>query len=110
MPDHKALGEILRAFELRRCACRTEDTQAGVPKSVDHAVRERRFRSDHGQLYSFLARELDQLVGLAQSNVLEARFARRAAVSRGDEDLLHARALREFPRNRMLSPAAANDQ
>src|SRR5882672_3623442 len=107
---HEFLGELLGAFQLRTGPRRAENPQALGAEEVDDALSERRLGPDHGEVDAFGEREFGELAGLGDRHVLEAVLARRATVPWSDEDLLHARALREAPRDRVLSAARADDE
>ncbi len=110
VPDHEGLGEVLGRFELRRGASRPEDAQAGFAKRVDHARSERRLRADHRQIDAFLLREGDELGHPGDGDVLQPVFRCRTAVARGDENLLHFRAVEKPPGEGVLASARADDE
>jgi hypothetical protein len=102
---HEFLGELLRAFQLRASLGRAEYAKRLRAKQVHDSFGERSLGTDHGEMDLLRDCELGELVDCANCNVLQSRFARGAAVSRGNVDFLHARALREAPGDRVL-PAA----
>src|SRR5262249_11247167 len=59
---------------------------------------------------AFGGRELGELADFGDPHVVEAVLAGRASVSRSDEHLLHARALREAPGHRVLPAARADHE
>jgi hypothetical protein len=107
---HEGLGEILGAFELRGSLGRTENFQAGVAKCIDYAFGKRRFRTDDRQADALALRECDQVRDRCQRDIAELALARRAPIAGRDEDFGDTARLGDFPRQRMLASAAANDQ
>src|SRR5205809_875765 len=81
-----------------------------VAKRVDDALGERRFGTDHRELDVLSLAKLDQLGRGGKRHVLDAHLGRGAAVAGRDEHLLHARALRKLPGERMLASAAADHE
>jgi hypothetical protein len=110
VPRHERLGVILRAFELRRSACWTEDLQAGSAKCVDDAGGERCLGTDDGERHRLASRELNERGDLGQRDVREARLSCRAGVAGRHEHLRDAGRLRDLPRERVLATAAADHQ
>ena len=108
--EHERLGEILRRLELRGGLPRPEDAQARLDERVDHAIGERRLGPDHGEVDALLLREGEQIGDRRDGDIVEAVLRRGAAVTRRDEYLLHARALRQLPGHRVLAAAAADDE
>ena len=107
---HEALGEVLGGLELRRCARRPKDAQTRVAKRIDDACGKRRLRPHQRELNLLAPAEIDQRRRLGGRDVLDPGLRCGAAVPRRDEHLLHAWALREFPGERVLASAAADDE
>jgi len=106
------LGEGLGAFQLRGHRARAEDAQAGGAETVDHAGHQRHFGADHGEIDFLLARKLEQAFEIVDGDirVAHAALARGAGVARRHDHRAHPRRLLEFPRQRVLAPAVADDQ
>ena len=110
------LEELLRegfgAFELRAGAARPEALQARGFEAVDDAGDERHLGTDDRELDALLLGELDQRREVRGGNghVARLRLARGAGVARRAQDLADLRRLRELPGQRVLAPAAADDQ
>ncbi len=107
----EVLGEGLGAFQLGGGGGRAEDVQAARAEQVDHALHQRRFRADDGQLDVLLG-EVGQLLDgqHVDGHVFTLGFGGGAGVARGNEDLLDALVLRHFPGQGVLAAAAADDQ
>jgi hypothetical protein len=58
----KVLGKGLGAFQLRGVLRGAPDVQAGGGKGIHHAVHQRRFRADDGQVDAIVLGELHELV------------------------------------------------
>ncbi len=110
MPQHEALGEILRGFELRRGLRRAEDFQPGGTEGVDDAGGKRRLGSHHGECDALVARESDQFVESAQWDVLDTFLLRSTRIAGSDKHLEHARRLRQLPSQCVLTSAGTDDQ
>ncbi len=110
MALHERLGKILRTLKLRRGSRGSEDPQPTRTKNIDHAGSERSFGSDDGKRHAFTLRKVGQRFVAFVRNILKALVARRAAVTRRDEDVLYARRASQPPRERVLAPAAADHQ
>ena len=110
MAGHEALGEILRAFELRGFLGRAEDLQAAGAEDVDDAGRQRRFRADDGEVDLVLLGEIGQRFRIGDVEVFQLVLARRAGIAGGDQDLLQAGGLGEAPGQRVLATAGTDDE
>jgi hypothetical protein len=88
----------------------TEDAQAGCAERVDDAGGEWCFRPDHRKVDALALGKRDQRREVGQRNVLDSRLGRGAAIARRHVDLLHARALRKLPGERVLPAARADDE
>jgi hypothetical protein len=110
VPRHERLREILRALQLRRGARRTEDLQPLRAKGVDDPGGERRFGSDDGQRHRLALRKPHQLGNRRDGDVRDSVFARRSGIARRDEHFGDPRRLGDLPRQRVLAPAAADDE
>ena len=112
MPLHEGLGEVLRAFELRRRLRRAEDAQAARAEHVDDAGGQRRLGADDGERDLLLLRE----VGAAPSrsvigDVLAARGSSAVpALPGATKTVCTRRRLRQLPGQRVLAAAAADDE
>jgi hypothetical protein len=107
---HEGLGEVLRAFQLRRFAGRAEDLQAARAEQVDDAGRQRRSGADQGQGDVFGHHEVGQRGRVRDVDVDQARIARGAAVARRDIDHLDAVGLGQFPGQGVFTAARADYQ
>jgi hypothetical protein len=110
VPGHEALGEVLRAFELRGFLGRAEDLQAAGAEDVDHAGGERRFRADDGEVDLLLLGEVGEGLRIGDVDVLQLVLARRAGVAGGDVDLLQAGGLGQAPGQRVFATAGTDDE
>ena len=110
VPGHEGLGKILGALELRRRLGGAKDPQSRVPEVVHHAFGKRRFRTHDRKADALALRERDQIRDRGQGDVAELALARRAGVAGRDEDFRNPARLRDFPRQCMFAPAAADDQ
>ena len=112
MTCEKVLGEGLGTFELCRGLGWPEATQAGGAETVHHPQHQRYFGTDDGEINFVALCELQQTVHILGGNrdILALGLARGAGIAGRDEDLLHARRLRRFPRQRVFASAAADDQ
>ena len=106
------LGEGLRAFELRR-GLRGPKQRSPAASNVSHeADDQRRLGADDGQVDLFPLREGEQggdVVG-GDVDVGRVRLEPRAGVARRDEDLRHARRLRDLPGQCVFATAGTDDQ
>jgi hypothetical protein len=110
VPDHEALGEVLRTLELSGLPGRPENLQAASAKKVDDARRKRRFRADDRQLDFLSGGKIGECFRVAEIDVFEFTLTRRAGVSRGDEDLLQPRSFCQTPGQCVFATAGTNDQ
>ena len=106
------LGEGLRAFEPRSEFARPEAAQSRGRERVAEADDERRFGTDDGEADLFALGESEQgrHVVRGDVDVGRVRLEPRARVARRDEDLRHARRLRNFPGQRVFATAGTDDQ
>jgi hypothetical protein len=112
MPSQEVLREGLRAFELCARGERTEALQAGCLEAIHDAADERYLGAHDRQLDPLGARELDQCREVVDRyrDVARLRFGGSAGIAGRHEHFRDARRLRELPGDRMLAPAAADDQ
>jgi hypothetical protein len=112
MTAEEVFRECLRALQARGQPSRSEAAQAGSFERIRHARHERRLRADDRQRDLFAAREVDQRRGVVRGDidVDDALLERRPGVAGSNVDLLHARGLRDFPGERVLAAAAAEDE
>ena len=107
------MNALAKAFELSSSAAalgRAEDAQAAGAKEVDRAGGERRLRADDGEVDLLGEREVGELGEIGDGDVPDVRLGRGAGVAGRDEDALHPRRLRQPPGQRVLAPAAADDE
>ena len=112
MAREEVLGEGLGAFELRGTRTGPEATQAGLPEFIDDTRDQRGLGTDDGQVDGVLAGEGEQgrnILG-TDGDVLQTRLPGGSGVARSHPDLGHAGGLSRFPGQRVLAPAAADDQ
>src|SRR5467141_304913 len=110
VPGHEFLGELFGALQQGAGPGRAEDPQPLRTEQIDDSFGKRRLGSHHGEVDIFGQRKFSQLVDRRDHHVLQAGLARGAAVARGDENFLHARALRQAPRDRVFPAARADDE
>ena len=109
MACHEGLGEGLGAFKLRRGLGRAEHLEPVGTEFVDHAGRQRRFGTDHGQADLFGLRPFAQRHDIGQGQVFELAARQcRATVARCNKHLGRLGRLRQFPRQSVLTASAAN--
>src|SRR5690606_41731713 len=76
-----------------------------------HPLHPRRFRTDDGQLHILLGEARELLDGQhVDGDILALGLACGTGIARRDEYLRDARILRDFPGQRVLATAAADDQ
>jgi hypothetical protein len=105
VPGHEALGEVLRAFELRGFLAWAEDFQATGAKKIDDTGSQGRFGADDGQRHLLLFGEIGEGVEIGDGDIFKRSVRSRAGVARRDKDLLQARRLRQTPGECMLATA-----
>src|SRR5467141_2002002 len=110
VPGHEFLGELFGALQQGAGPGRAEDPQPLRTEQIDDSFGKRRLGSHHGEVDIFGQRKFSQLVDRRDHHVLQAGLARGAAVARGDENFLHARALRQPPRDCVFPAARADDE
>ena len=110
MPGHEFLGELLGALQPGAGLSRAEDPKTSGTEQIDDSVGKRCLGSHYGEVNIFRERKFSQLVDCRDRHVFQAALARRPAVARRDEDLLHAWALRQAPRDRVFPAAGADDE
>ena len=110
VPHHEALGEILRALELRGFLGRAENLQAARAENVHDAGGERRFRADDGEVHAFLLGEIGERLRVGEVHVLQLVLARRAGVAGGDKDFLQAGRIGQAPGQSVFAAAGADDE
>jgi len=101
----KALCENLTAFQARGVAARPDDEFAFGAELVDYAVDQRHLGSDDGQIGADVLGDFEERGGFGYA----ATDARDPRITGRCEDF-DVRRLRQFPTQRMLAPAAAEDQ
>src|SRR5262249_19812324 len=104
------LGEGLAAFEPRRLAAGREDFEAALGKKFGDAERQRQLRPDDRQVDEVFLGEGGELCEIVDADRRQSRALADAVVSRRDKDLIDARALTQLPNERVLAPAAADDE
>jgi hypothetical protein len=107
---HELLREGLAAFQPRRRLVRPEDEDARLAGLVRQAAHERRLGADDHEVDLFFADEFrggGQVVGV-QRHAVGQRFD--AGVAGHAPERLDARALLEAPGERVLAPAAADEE
>src|ERR1017187_1562836 len=112
VPLQEVLGKCLRAFQARGQSARAKARQPASSERIDDAGHQRRLRTNDGQVHALAACELEKArnIGGRDRDVAPARLRGGAGIARRGELLAHARRLGTFPGQRMLAPAAADDQ
>jgi len=104
------LGKTLGPFELSGGASRAENLQTFSAESIDHTLRQRRFRADHGQRDIFALHKFDEFRDRRDVDVGQPRLKRRAGVARRDKYLGGLGRLQDLPRKRMFATAGTDDK
>ena len=107
---HDLLGERLRPLDARGLGARAEDRDPGAAQVVRDARDERGLGADHDEVELVLPAEPEQALDVVHPNGMAARERSDARVSGGGVQLCECVALRELPRERVLSAARADDQ
>ena len=110
MPLHELLGEALAGLQLRGGARGAEDRPAALLKFIDHAERERQFRTDDGEVGIQAVGELHQRVEALEVDGNTFGVGGDAAVARRAIQLLDARRLPQLPNHRVFATTATEDQ
>ena len=110
VPRHKGLGEIFGTFQLGGGAGGAEHGQAGGAEIVHYAGCQRCFGADHSKGNLLTAAEINQFLMRFQRQVLQLGFLCRTGIAGCDKHGLHFGRLRQLPRQRMLTPAAADNE
>ncbi len=106
------MTEGLRCFDPRGASAGPHGGNAGRPQRIGHARRERRLRPDHGELDGSLPGDAHDRLGVEgiDDRPSDARLAGDRVRSRRDDHLVDARLRGELPGQRVLPPAAADNQ
>jgi len=105
---HEIFCKRLAPFKLRGKFFRTKNFQMPLFKRVDNALNQRHFRTDDGEINGALNDKRDQSGEIVRRDIHVFGDCRRARIAGGAIDFFHAGTLREFPRNRMFTPAGAD--
>ena len=106
---HELLGERLARLELRGLLGRPKDAQLRLLKRIDHAMRQRLFRSHYGQPHVLFLGEADQAVEVVRFKRDVDAVRGGAGVAGSAEHALRARRLRQLPHQRVLATAFADN-
>ena len=107
---HKILGETLAAFQLRRLAIGAENGEPCRLKNINDSFNQQRLCADKSQADVLFLRKRQQIGNARQRNIAHPLHRRRARIAGGDKNLPDAGILGEFPGERVLTPACANNQ
>ncbi len=107
---HDALGEDLAALQLGRGARRAEDLEPFRRQFVGDAHRERVLGADDGEVHALFADELHEADEVVRAERDAFGLPRDSGVAGRAIDFLHQRRLGDFPDERMLAAAAADDE
>ena len=110
VPLHEGFGKCLGAFKLRGSLRRAKNAQPVGAEFIDHAGRQRRLRTDHGQLDFFLLRPFAQGFDVGDRHRLIAHVVGRRAVARRHINLVHPAGLGQAPGQRVFAAATADDE
>src|ERR1044071_2994467 len=91
-------------------AARRENFKAALLEELGDAERERQLGTDHRQIDAVFLRERGELLDVVDRDRHELGALADAVVARRDEYFLDARALPQLPNERVLAPAAADDE
>ena len=107
---HQLLRVDLRALQARRGLARAESRDPGVGERVDQALDQGRLGPDDHQVDGLIARGGDQAGYVLGTDVQAPGVVSDAGVPRRAQQLRMPLGAGERPRDRMLAPAAADDQ
>ena len=107
---HKGLGEGLGAFQLRGRLGRPENAHAVGTKLVHHTGSQRTFGAHHGHANLVGLGPFAQFHDVGDRQVLQTRIGGSATIARSHIDHLHLGRLRQFPGQRVFTPATADNQ
>src|SRR5271154_4571371 len=110
IPRHEFFRENFAALELCRVFRRAQNRQAPPLEFIRDALNQRQFRPYDRQVRNQFHRQIRGRCYVANIQRDAIGVARNSAVTRRAPDFLYARALPQFPRNRVLASAAADDQ
>ncbi len=116
-PDPGRAGDLaaerLARLDPGSLARRAEDRDAGRAEGVGHAGGEGRLRTDHDELGRGRPGGPDDRLGLERMDVgqtADARLGADRGAARGDRDEVDAGLAGQLPGERVLPPAAADDE
>src|SRR5882724_10617837 len=104
------LGERLRALEARGGGRRAEGAEAGGGEAVDEAQGQRQLGADDGEIDVALLGEVQQPLHVVGGDRHALRVLGDAGVAGRTVERADAGALPELPHERVLAPAAADDE
>ena len=107
---HDLLRVRLRALEPRRGRARPEARHPGRGARVGEPGHQRRLGAGHDQLDAGRDRRAGERLDVAGADVEHARVAQDAGVARGAEHLGALRGAQQRAHDRVLAPAAADDE
>ena len=108
---HDDLRVDLRAFQLGGALRRAESFDSRRHQRIHDAVHQRNLRPDHHQTDILLFRQRNDCVVILDGNARNALGkVRNAGIARNGVQLIRMLALTELPRQRVLAPAAADQQ
>ena len=107
---HERLRERLRRLDARRAARGPEHRDAGGAQRVREPCRERRLGTDHDELRLLLHRQCDDPRNVVRAHRHAAAERRQPRISGRGDDLDRWLVLRQLPGERVLAPAASDDQ
>ena len=107
---HERLGEVLRAFELRRFLRRPEDLQAARRNRLTMPAASGAFGPTTVSATCSFSAKSASAASSVMATLRRRLVLRCAAVARRDVDDLHARRLRELPGERVFAAAGTDDE
>ena len=107
---HKILGETLAAFQLRRLTVWAENGEPCRLENINNPLDQQRLCADKSQADVLFLRKRQQIGNARQRNIAHPLHRRRTRIAGGDKNLPDAGILGEFPGERVLTPACANNQ
>jgi hypothetical protein len=110
VPRHECLCERLARFECGGGLGRADERAAGRREGIGNAQTERKLRTDNGEVDAFTLGERQQVRGLRHIGADASRHARDPGISRSAQKTGHRMLARQFPGNRVLTRARADDQ
>ena len=108
--DHERLAECLACLKLRGCGGRSVAKDPLCRQEVDQAERLRVVHRGEVEVDAVLFCRFGETVDVLHAHRQFGRDRCRTSIPRRDEDLVHARALAELPRDGVLARPLSNEK